>query len=415
MTGQLSQAVSSLKIRNFRLYFIGQTVSVSGNWMQQIALAWLVLKLTNSPFALGITTALQSVPFLLIGPWAGLIADRFSKRKLLIGSQFVQIFPPLLLFFLTERGEITVWMVYVLVACRGLVNTLDNPTRQSFVGEMVGDARIVNAVSLNASITQAGRLIGPAIASLVIATAGLSVCFLLNSLTFVVMGVMLLAMKADQLRPTTRAPGGKGQLRAALTVVNRDTRLRVPLLAMAVVGLLSFNFMVVLPAVARFTFHGTATTYALMMNLLAVGALAGALITGVRTHVTPRLVAITSVAFGATLALAAAANNLAEALIVMAGVGATSVMFSASVQACLQLASPPNMRGRIIALYQLVYQGTTPLGALAVGALAEAVGARSGFVLGAVGAGATGGYALWATRSSRTAKLETALPIEEPL
>jgi predicted MFS family arabinose efflux permease len=389
----------SLRVRNYRLYFAGQVVSTSGNWMQQIAIAWLVLQLTNSAFALGMSTALQSAPYLAIGPWGGLIADRYDKRRLLIVTQCLQIAPPMLLWLLTASGGIRVWMVYALVAGRGLVNTVDNPARQSFVAEMVGDDHLVNAVSLNASVTQAGRLIGPAVATAVIAIAGLATCFLLNALTFLAMAVVLLAIRPDQLRPADRAAKGAGQLRAAFSVVRRETAIRVPLTSMAVIGLLSFNFTVVLPALARFTFHGTAATYALLANALGLGALAGALVTGMRTTITPRFVALSAVVFGIALTAATAADDLGLALPAMAAVGAASVTFSSAVQACLQLAAAPEMRGRILGLYQLVYQGTTPFGALLIAALAASVGARFGFAVGAAAALATGIYGLWVTRA----------------
>ena len=400
MIARLRFALRSLSVRNYRLYFLGQVVSVSGSWMQQVAIAWLVLRLTGSAFALGVTTALQTLPYLLLGPWGGLVADRVSKRKLLICTQLAQVIPPVVLWIVAERGAAEVWMVYLLVLFRGVINTFDNPARQSFVTEMVGRDRVVNAVSLNASIIQAGRMIGPAIAAVVIATLGLAPCFILNALTFLFMVGMLLLMRPEELAPAPILPRRKGQLREGLAIAARTPELRVPLGMMAVVGLLAFNFTVVLPAIAKFTFGGTATTYALMVNFLAVGALGGALVSGTRTTVTPRWVAWSSVAFGVTLGGAALVDSLAVFLVAMVAVGAASVLFSASVQSSLQLAAEPEMRGRILSLYQLVYMGTTPLGALVVGALASTVGPRSGLVLGAAGALAAGGVGLWLQRRS---------------
>ena len=405
MTARLRSAFRSLAVRNYRLYFLGQVVSVSGNWMQQVAIAWLVLRLTGSAFALGLTTALQTLPYLIIGPWGGLVADRVSKRKLLICTQFAQVVPTVVLWLVTERGAAAMWMVYVLVIVRGTINTFDNPARQSFVTEMVGRDNIVNAVSLNASIIQAGRLIGPAIAAVVIATLGLAPCFFLNALTFVFMVAMLLLMRPEELSRAPIAPRAKGQLREGLAVVAHTPEMRVPLGMMAVVGLLAFNFTVVLPAVARFTFGGTATTYALMVNFLAAGALGGALVSGTRTKVTLRWVAWSSVAFGAALGAAALVDDLAVFLVAMVVVGATSVLFSAAVQSALQLAAAPEMRGRVLSLYQLVYMGTTPLGALVVGALASTVGPRSGLVLGAAGALAAGAVGVWLEGRSKGGRM----------
>lgn len=401
MKARLARTFGSLTVRNYRLYSGGQIVSTSGNWMQQIAVAWLVLKLTNSPLALGFTTAAQQAPYLAFGVWGGLIADRVSTRRLLIWTQWAHMVAPLALYVLYETGEIRMWMVYAIVAMRGAVNTVDNPARQTFVGELVGRDHLVNAVSLNASITQAGRLVGPAVAALVIATLGLGPCFLLNSLSFAVMAVLLLLMRVDELQPGAVTRRGKGQLKAGFAYAARTPGLRVPLLLMAVVGLLAFNFTVVLPAVARFTFHGTATTYALMMNFLAAGALAGALVTGMKTVVTPRASAWAAVAFGAALGLASAMSNVHLALVALIAVGATSVMFSASVQASLQMAVEPEMRGRVLSLYQILYQGTTPVGAILVGWLASTSGARSGLVLGSVAAVVAGAVGLRATPTGR--------------
>jgi MFS family permease len=397
----LPRALSSLAVRNYRLYFFGQTASVAGNWMQNIAMAWLVLRLTGSSFALGATVALQAAPYLIVGPWGGLIADRLPKRKLLIWTQLGQVVAPLSLWGLTETGTIRLWMVLAIVTCRGVLQTIDNPARQSIVSEIVGRDRIVNAVSLNATITQAGRLIGPAIASVVIATIGLSFCFLLNAVSFLCMVAMLLAMRADELVPLEPARKGAGQVRAALSHVRRNQELRMPLIVLAVVGLLSFNFTVVLPAVAKFTFHGTATTYALMANALAIGALVGALVASVRVAITPKRVAAAAFAFGATLGIAAAANSLPLALVALTAVGAASTTFSTAVQTTLQLNAAPEMLGRVLSLYQILYQGTTPIGALIVGALAETAGARSGLALGAAGGLAAGAYGLWSTRSTQ--------------
>jgi MFS family permease len=407
-------ALSSLSVRNYRLYFAGQAVSFSGNWMQQVAIAWLVLRLTNSPFLLGATMALQTLPYLLLGVWGGLVADRMSKRRLLICTQTAQIAPAIALWALSYAGWARLWMVFAIVLVRGLINVFDNPARQSFVTEMVGPERVVNAVSLNASIVQAGRLLGPAAAAILIATVGLPACFLANGLTYAFMVAMLLLMRPRELMPAPVAPRGPGQLRETLSAVARTPQLRLPIGLMAVVGLLAFNFTVVLPAVARFTFAGDATTYALMVNSLALGSLGGALASGTRSHVTSRAVAWAALGFGAALAVASAVDDFAVMLVALAAVGAASVMFSASTQSALQLTSAPEMRGRVLSLYQVVYAGTTPLGALIVGALASSVGARSGLVLGAVAALLAGAVGLLATRTEAPLPAPVASDLTSP-
>jgi MFS family permease len=407
-------ALRSLGVRNYRLYFVGQIVSIAGSWMQLVAMAWLVLRLTGSAFDLGVTTALQTAPYLVLSVWGGLVADRVSKRRLLICTQVLLSVPAFLLWALTETGKVQIWMVWALVMLRGVVNSFDNPARQSFVNEMVGRERIVNAVSLNASVMQAGRLLGPAAAAVIIATAGLAPCFFLNGASFLVMVVMLLLMRRSELTPAPPAARGKGLLREGLRYVARTPNLRLPLGMMAVVGLLAFNFTVVLPAVARFAFDGGATTYALMVNFLAAGALAAALVSGTRSSVSSRIVALSSIAFGIALGLSALVANLAVFLVAMTAVGFASVMFSASVQSAVQLEAPPEMRGRILSLYQIVYMGTTPLGALLVGALASTAGSRSGLVVGAVGALAAGIVGLWSLTRKRD-EVPRPRPLDSPL
>jgi MFS family permease len=305
-------------------------------------------------------------------------------------------------------------MVFAIVLVRGLINVFDNPARQSFVTDMVGPERVVNAVSLNASIVQAGRLLGPAAAAILIATVGLPACFLANGLTYAFMVAMLLLMRPRELMPAPVAPRGPGQLRETLSAVARTPQLRLPIGLMAVVGLLAFNFTVVLPAVARFTFAGDATTYALMVNSLALGSLGGALASGTRSHVTSRAVAWAALGFGAALAVASAVDDFAVMLVALAAVGAASVMFSASTQSALQLTAAPEMRGRVLSLYQVVYAGTTPLGALIVGALASSVGARSGLVLGAVAALLAGAVGLLATRTEAPLPAPVASDLTSP-
>jgi MFS family permease len=395
------RAFRSLGVRNYRLYFSGQIVSMAGSWMQLVAMAWLVLRLTGSAFDLGVTTALQTAPYLFFSMWGGLVADRVSKRRLLVCTQLLMAVPPFVLFALIETGAVRIWMVWVLLLFRGVVNSFDNPARQSFVNEMVGPERIVNAVSLNASVMQAGRLLGPAVAAVVIATAGLSPCFVLNGASFLVMVVMLLLMRPSEMTPAPPAPRGHGLLREGFRYVARTPELRLPLGMMGIVGLLAFNFTVVLPAVARFAFSGDATTYALMVNFLAAGALAAGLISGTRSNVSPRMVAWASIGFGLALGAAALVADLAVFLVAMTFVGFASVLFSASVQSLIQLEAPAEMRGRIMSLYQIVYMGTTPIGALLVGGLAATVGSRAGLVVGAVGALAAGAVGLWSLARTR--------------
>jgi MFS family permease len=386
VTRALKLPFASLAVPNYRRYFTGQVISISGNWMQVVAEMWLVLHLTGSGAALGLTAALQFTPLLLVGAWGGLLADRLSKRTLLTVTQTLMAVPALTLWALTASGSVRAWMVYALVFARGAVNAVDNPARQSFAMELVGRERLVNAVSLNSLIIHSSRIIGPALAGVVIASVGLAPCFLLNALSFGAMLIALRMIEPERLERTAPTPRRRGQVRSALKYVAATPELRVPLAVMALVGTLSFNFQVILPLMARFAFHGDAATYAALTAAMATGAVAGALAAGSRRRVTPRLLAAAALAFGVLSLAAAGAPTLAVELIVLAGTGAASVTFAAGVNSSLQLAVAPEMRGRVMALYSIVFLGSTPIGGPLAGWLAGAAGPRSSLVLAGIAA-----------------------------
>ena len=396
MTAALRRPFSSLKVPNYRRYFTGQVVSLSGNWMQIVAEIWLVLQLTGSGVAVGLTTAAQFAPILLFGAYGGLLADRFDKRRLLMVTQGAMVIPALVLFTLAVTGLVEVWMVIALAFVRGSVNAIDNPARQSFVIEMVGADRVVNAVSLNSVIVQCARMAGPALAGLLIASVGVEPCFLLNALSFAAMILALKLMAPGELGAAPRVPREPGALRAGLRYVIGTPALAVPLAMMALVGTLSFNFQVLLPLLARFTFHGGPQTYALLVTAMGVGSVAGALVAGSRGRVTPGLLVGASAAFGCATMLAAVAPTLALAAGALVLIGAASVTFAAGVNSTLQLAVEPEMRGRVMALYSVVFLGSTPIGAPIAGVLAEVAGPRAGLMLGGVAAlsAAVAGYGM---------------------
>jgi MFS family permease len=399
VTAALRRSTLSLSIPNYRRWFFGQVVSISGNWMQTVAEMWLVVHLTGSGVAVGITAALQFVPILLFGALGGVLADRCDKRRLLMLTQTLMAVPALTLFALTVSGATQLWMVYALVLARGIVLAVDNPLRQSFVMEVVGPDRVVNAVSLNSVIIHTGRILGPAIAGAVIALAGLSFCFALNAASFGAMLIAVRGMDRGALLPSPRAGRARGQVREALREVGSRPALFGPLAMMAVIGTLSFNFQVLLPLFAKFTWHGTASTYALLTTAMGIGSVCGALAAGARNRVTPRLLAGSALLFGiAELAAAAAPTLLAQALI-LAPLGAASVTFAAGVNSSLQLAAAGPSRGRVMSLYSVVFLGSTPIGAPLVGWLAQSYGPRAGLVLGAVAALGTGAGAAWWLRA----------------
>ena len=392
MTAAIRHSFNSLEVPNYRRYFAGQLISLSGTWMQTVAAIWVVLGLTGSGVAVGLTTALQFLPMLLIGAWGGLLADRFPKRRLLITTQALMVVPAVGLFAVTAAGVVTPWMVYLAVFAFGSLNAIDNPTRQSFVIEMVGPDRVVNAVSLNSVIVQAARIVGPAVAGILIATVGVVACFGLNALTFVAMILALRGMDPERLHAAPVAATEPGAIRAGLRYVRRTPELLVPLALMALVGTFGFNFQVVLPLLAKFSFESGAMTYASLVSAMAVGSIAGALVNGHRGRTGPRLIAGGALAFGLSALLTAAMPSLALEIPMLALLGAAAVIFAATINSTLQLAVSPEMRGRVMALYSVVFLGSTPIGAPLAGWLAETYDPRISLLL----AGIAGLSAAWA-------------------
>jgi MFS family permease len=384
VTEALGRSFASLSIPNFRRYFAGQLVSISGNWMQMIAEMWVVLSLTGSGLAVGVTTALQFLPILIFGAWGGLIADRVPKRRLLILTQGLHMIAPLAMLALAAEGALVPWMVFGLVFVRGCVNAVDYPTRQAFVMEMVGSDSVVNAVSLNSVLVHSARVIGPALAGILIATVGVGPCFAVNAASFAFMIWVLVGMDTERLQPSEVVAREPGAVRAGLRYVSRDPELWIPLALMGVVGTLGYNFQAVLPLLARFTFDGGASTYAVLVAAMGLGAIVGALINGARGSVTPMLLVGASLVFGVLSLLAAGAPSLALEIAALAPLGAATVTLAASINSSLQLASEPSMRGRVMALYSIVFLGSTPIGGPLSGWLSEAVDPRAALVMAGV-------------------------------
>jgi MFS family permease len=390
LSAALRRSFESLSIPNYRRYFAGQLISISGNWMQVVAEMWLILQLTGSGLAVGITSALQFVGMLGFGAWGGLLADRVNKRSLLFVTQTLMMLPALALFGVTTSGVVTPAMVFALVFTRGVINAIDNPTRQAFVMEMVGADRVVNAVSLNSVIIHSSRIIGPAGAGLVIATLGVGPCFLINSASFAAMIFALRGMNTAQLRPAAPAAREPGAVRAGIRYVAATPRLAIPLAMMALVGTLGFNFQVILPLLANFTFDGGAAAYTVLAVAMAAGSVIGALAAGARGHVDPKLLVTAALGFGALAAVAAAAPTLPFAALALVPLGAASVTFAAGVNSWLQLNADPAMRGRVMALYSIVFLGSTPIGGPIAGWLSEAVDPRAALLMTALAATVAG-------------------------
>lgn len=392
-TVALRRTVASLAVRNFRLYFFGQMVSLSGTWMQSVAQAWLVLELTGSGTALGLVVALQFLPVLILGPLGGLMADRCDKRRLLYATQTSAGLLALALGLLVSFDIVQLWMVFALAAGFGLVNAVDSPARQTFVHEMVGSDELPNAVTLNSVMVNLARAVGPAVAGALIATVGLGPCFLINAASYLAVLVALGLMRAAELQPTIPQPRARGQIREGFRYVRATPALSTPLLMMAVIGTLAYEFGVILPLMARFTFHGDAGTYGLMSSCMGVGSVVGGLYAASHRRVGATALAFNAIAFGVVLLIAAVAPNLAIELVALLLIGVASIGFLSLGNATLQLATAPEMRGRVMALWAVAFLGSTPVGGPVVGWIGQNLGPRYGLGLGGVAALAAGALA----------------------
>jgi len=389
------QTFSSLRVRNFRLYFVAQLISVSGTWMQSVAQAWLVLHLSGSGVDLGIVVGLQFLPMLLFGPFGGLVADRVNKRRLLYLTQSAGAVLALVLGTLVVTDAVQLWQIYLMALLLGVVNVFDNPARQTFMIEMVGREDLPNAVSLNTVIMNASRVVGPAIGGVIITVFGLAVCFYVNAASFVAVLIGLTMMRASELHRTAPVARARGQVRDGFRYVWRTPSLRNPLLAVAVIGIFAYNFTVTLALLAKGTFHGGAGTYAALTSCMGLGAVVGGLLAAHRARPTPRLLQGLALLFGALLAAVALAPTLLVAEILIVFMGAASIGFIATANATLQLTAEPAMRGRVMALYAMAFLGTTPIGAPLVGAIAQWTNPRVALLTGAVATLASAGLLMW--------------------
>jgi MFS family permease len=398
--GFVDRTFRSLRVRNFRLFIAGQLLSSIGTWMQWVAAPWLVLQLTDSGVALGIDTALGSLPILLFGLWGGVIADRFDNRKIQLWTQSLYAVLAFALFALDATDVVRVWQVYLLSFLGGVVAAVDMPTRQTFYLEMVGPEDLTNAMSLNTATFTGSRIVGPVIAGAMVATVGTAPVFLVNGITYLAVVVALLAMRVRELHGRDRVPAGKGQVREGLRYVWRETELRLAMLVMAVVFTFAFNFAVLIPLLAVRSFEGDAGTFGGLLALMGVGSLVGALVMASRSSGSSvRRLAVFAVALGGLSAALALVPTLALAWLVMPLVGAAGIAFMITGNATLQLNSSPELRGRVMALYTVIFLGSTPIGAPVAGWVGEHLGPEVGLIGGAVVAVIVGLWALAAVAS----------------
>jgi MFS family permease len=388
MTARVARAgrmtFAALAVPNYRTYMSGQAVSLIGTWMQMTAQSWLVLTLTHSSTMLGVIVALQTLPVLLLGPYGGVVADRVDKLRLMKVLQTMMGVQALILGLLTVTGAVRVWEIGVLAALLGLNNAFENPARQSFMMEMVGPEHLRNAVSLNSVFVNVARSVGPAVAGVLIATVGDGVCFLVNAASFVAVVASLRALDRAALTPSEPSPRASGQLREGLRYVARTPALGAPLLMMALAGMLVYEFQVSLPVMAKDGLGANAAGFGFMTAAMGVGAVAGGLMVAAKGEIGLRRMVGAATALGVAMLLATAAPNLGLELVALALVGGASITFMSTGNATLQLTADPQMRGRVMSLWFVAFQGSTPIGGPLVGWAMAAAGARAGLGIGAV-------------------------------
>jgi MFS family permease len=373
----------SLKTRNYRLYASGQLVSLTGTWMQRVAQDWLVLELTNSGTALGIVTALQFGPSLVLGLWGGMLADRYDKRKLLLGTQTALAVVALLLGVLVVSGVVQYWHVLALAAALGVIASVDTPVRQSFVVEMVGKEDLANAVAINATIFNAGRVLGPAIAGVMIAGLGTGLVFLVNAASSIGVLVALGLMRTAELSPSPPLQRARGQLRDGLQYVRGRPDLMLTMILVFVVGTFGLNFQLTTALLAKQVFHRSASGYGLLSTALAVGACGGAVIATRRVRRPTQLFLLgMALVFGVIEIGVGLMPTFDLTALLLVPTGLVMLTFTTAANASVQLGVEPTMRGRVMALYLMCFMGGTPVGAPIIGWAAGAFGPRWGLLGG---------------------------------
>lgn len=405
MEKSVRNTLSSLWVRNFRLFIFGQAISLCGTWMQTIAVSWLVLQMTHSGTQLGLVVAAQFLPILIFGAWGGVVADRFNKRHILYATQTLAGILALILGLLVISHSVELWMVYVLALCLGLVNAVDNPTRQSFVVEMVGSKNVKNAVTLNSTMVNSARVIGPSIAGILIATVGIGTCFLANAASYIAVLIALYMMRQKELQPAPISKKEPGQIKAGLKYAWSVPALKITLIMMFIIGTFAYEFPVVFPLFATKVLHGNAGTYSAMMIATGVGAIIGGLYTAGHTTSRENQLVWIAILFGVSILVAAFMPTFTSVICVLVIVGALSVLFIALGNTTLQLNSDPTMRGRVMSLWSIAFLGTTPIGGPIIGYISDHSNPRIGLAIGGISALIAGILALHI--HSKTKKLFT--------
>jgi|HubBroStandDraft_4_1064222.scaffolds.fasta_scaffold16883_4 MFS family permease len=390
-----SEMFAALSVPNFRRYVAGQSLSLIGTWVETVAQALLVLRLTHSGTVLGLTTAARYGPILLLSPYAGLLVDRYAKRRILLATQTGLGLVSAVLGVTVLAGEIRLWQIVVLALLFGTFSAIDNPARQAFVQEMVGHDLIRNAVTLNSTLVNVARVIGPTIAAVLVATVGIGWCFIVNAVSFAFVIASLLSLNRARLHPAPPVHRHSGQLRAGLRYAARVPAIARPLLMMAIVGTFTFEFEVSLPLLARVTFHGGSTTYSWLLAGLGAGAVAGGLYAARTSRTGVARLAAASLVYALAVGLVAIAPSLPLAIAACVLAGVASIMFLTTGNSTVQLASEPDYRGRVTALWSMALVGSTPIGSPIIGALSDAAGPRYALGLGAAACVAAAAVGYW--------------------
>jgi MFS family permease len=396
----VQRTLSSLRSRNFRLFFVGQTVSNTGNWLTMVALTLLVLHRTDSGVAVGLLSACQFGPILLLSAWAGVIVDRTEKRKLLVVTQLIEMAQSFALAALAFVHQAPLGAFYVTAALGGCALAFDNPVRRTFVNEMVPIVDVPNAVTLYSAMVNISRILGPAIAGVLIVTVGYGWCFTIDAISYVTVLVALGMMRPAELRRVAVTQRGAGQIRAGVKYIASVPDLWITFVMLLIVGTISYNFTVVFPLFVEKGLHGGDGAYTLVYSAFSAGALVGALAVARRVTVSVRTVALGAAWLGASMLVLSVVPNIALAVVIAAVVGAGSVAFMTAATAIAQLRSDPDMMGRVLALQTVLIIGTTPIGGPILGAISDAIGARSPVLIGGIGALAAAGLGVLAARRS---------------
>jgi MFS family permease len=378
----LGSTFRAMRVRNYRLFWFGQLVSLSGTWMQRVAQAWLVLQLTDSPFALGTVSALQFTPLLLLSLFGGVVADRVPKRRLLVITQAIMAGQAVAIAILTTTGQIQLWHIYVLAALLGLANSFDNPSRQALVMEMVGPKDLPNAVALNSSLFNSARLIGPAVGGAIIAAAGLAVCFWLNAVSYLAVIGALLAMRPAEFFDVPSPNRGRmlPQLREGLAYALHSRDVCVIVILLASLGSFGYNFNIFLPLIARYVLDVGPFGLGVLFSCLGAGSVVAALTLASRREASERTLLVGATIFTCLLLLVALSSLFLVTAVLLLALGAASIVFSATANTRMQMAPPAALRGRVMSLYTLLFAGTTPLGSFVIGSLSERLGVQFALV-----------------------------------